>query len=436
MRSPFGSIARTIRNSTQVPLTTTRSHGGSSIFGLRGRRQDAELLGTYESVGTVFAVVHSLAVATSKADWRLYRKSPSGLKEDRELVVSHAAIDRWEMPNPFMPRRRFMEHSQQHLDLVGESDILVSSVALGGKKRLPLELWPLRPDRIQPVPDPYTFLKGYVYTSPDGEQIPLEIFECLPILMPDPRNPYRGIGPVQAILTTLESVKAADEWERQFYENSAEPGGIINVPNTLSDAQFDQLRDRWDAGHRGVSKAHRVAILENGMSWSAASYNQKDQQFAELRQARRDTILEAFGYPKPMLGITDDVNRANAEAAEYVFSKWLITERLDRWCDWLNFQFLPLFGNTGEGLEFDYESPVSENNDAANAAITARSGALVNMASAGFDAVETQHWLDIPEIPFKAPAPAPMPSFLPHPAAPDPEADQEIEDPEQAPEDD
>lgn len=408
-----------VRNLAPVPLTTTASPRWSREA--RRRMSDDGLMATYESVGTVFAIVHSLAVATSRVKWHLYRSAKSGLDEDRTKVPSHACIDLWNTPNPVMPQRRFLETAQQHIDLTGESDVLVSTVKLGAKN-LPIELWPIRPDRIQPVPHPYEFLSGYIYTSPDGESIPLEKWECLPILMPNPRNPYRGLGPIESIMVVLEGMRAADEWDAAFFENSAEPGGVIEVPNSLSDPQFDQLRDRWAATHQGVSKAHRVAILEAGMKWIDRAYTQRDMQHAELHAVKRDTILEAFGFPKPMLGITEDVNRANAEAAEYVYSKWLITERLDRWKDWLNHQLLPLYGPTAEGLEWDYDSPVSENSDAENAAITARSTAAVAMAGAGFDVTETEAWLDMPEIPYEKPAP---PSIMAPGKPQDPNADPE-----------
>ncbi len=394
-----------IRNQVPVPIVG-RQASRYSWFARR-RVTDEGMMSTYETVGTIFGVVHSLAVATAKADWHLYRSAKSGLKEDRVEVTNHACVDLWHMPNKFMPRRRFIETAQQHIDLTGESDILPSSFSLAGKS-VPIELWPMRPDRIVPVPDPFEFIKGYVYTAPDGEEVPLDVSECLPILMPNPRNPYRGLGPVQSIMATAQAAKAHEDWDLSFFENSAEPGGIIEVPTALSDPDFDQLRDRWAATHQGVSKAHRVAILEGGMKWIDRSFTQRDMQFVEAREVKRDTILEAFGFPKPMLGITSDVNRANAEAAEYVFAKWLISERLDRWRDWLNFQLLPLYGSTGQGLEWDYDSPVSENSETENAATTAKSNAAVAMAGAGFDSVETLEWLDMPEISFEKPAPPPI----------------------------
>jgi phage portal protein BeeE len=121
-----------IRNSSSVPLVSKHSPQ-YSIFSRR-RNHDDVLMQTYENVGTVFAIVHSLAVATAKLDWHLYRSSKSGMKEDRVEVTSHACVDLWQRPNPVMPRRRFVETAQQHIDLTGESDILTSSARIGSSR--------------------------------------------------------------------------------------------------------------------------------------------------------------------------------------------------------------------------------------------------------------------------------------------------------------
>lgn len=400
------SLRGALVNRSPVPLVGG-SGSGRRMFTFNGGKGGKDrLMATYEEVGTVFAIVSKLATATSKVEWKLFRSAASGLEEDRTPVTSHACIDLWNKPNPFMHRRRFVEMCQQHVDLVGESDPLVSFIG-----KIPMELWPMRPDRIAPVPDPYEFVKGYIYTSPDGERIPLETTECLPILQPNPRDSYRGLGPIQSILTDIDSVKYSAEWNKAFFENSAEPGGVIQVPVALNDNEFDRLRDQWSQDHQGVAKAHRVAILENDAKWVSNSFSQKDMQFAELRGVGRDVILEAFGFPKFGLGIVEDVNRASAEASEYFMARWLIEERCDRWKDWLNFQLLPLFGNTAKGLEWDYESPVPENSDAENQSITARVNAAVALIKEGGDPAEVCAFLDLPEITFTKPEPAPAPTF-------------------------
>jgi phage portal protein BeeE len=78
-------------------------------------------------------------------------------------------------------------------------------------------------------------------------------------------DPYRGLSPVLSILPDLDTSRYAAEWSRAFFINSAQPGGIIEVPQPLSDPDFDQLRDRWNEQHKGVGNAHR------SRSWSTAS---------------------------------------------------------------------------------------------------------------------------------------------------------------------
>lgn len=359
---------------------------------------------TQSSISTVFGIVNRVTTATALADWHLYRKAASGLKEDRTEVTKHACIDLWERPNPVMNRRRFMEASQQHVELVGENALVTSHARIGAVD-VPIEMWPVRPDRITVQPDPFDFIAGYVYTSPDGEQMPLARNELLRIVMPNARDPFRGLGPVESILVDTDNVKFSSEWNRAFFENSAEPGGVIQVPTTLNDIEFARMQDQWEVDHKGVRKAHRVAILEADAKWQAAGYSHRDMQFMELRGLSRDVILEAWGMPKSMLGIVEDVNRANAEASEYMFAKWLTTERLDRWRDLLNFDLLPQFGRLGEGLEWDYDSPVPENSEQENQAITAKSTALALLTEKGYDAAELLAFFGWPEITYTKPEP-------------------------------
>jgi phage portal protein BeeE len=82
----------------------------------------------------------------------------------------------------------------------------------------------------------------------------------------------------------------------------------------------------------------------------------RDMQFEQLRRFSRETFRQAYGFPKPLLGDVEDVNRANAEAAEVVFSRCLRVARLNRWRTMLNDDFLPLFGPGG--VEFDYANPI------------------------------------------------------------------------------
>ncbi|MBO3751544.1 phage portal protein [Streptosporangiaceae bacterium NEAU-GS5] len=394
MKSLVGTLVDRIRNDAPIPYTGRRSGSLASALAATPAGREAELQ-AMGSVGTLFAIVDAIADGTAQVEWALWRKAKSGKPEDRTPVTSHAALDLWNSPNDFYTQQDFVETFQQHMELTGEGWwVIARNPAM---RSIPLELWPVRPDRIAPVPDPKTFISGYVYTSPDGERVPLELDEVIQLKRPNPADPYRGLGPVQAVLVDIDSTKYSALWNRNFFLNSAEPGGVIEVPNELGDEQFNQLRDRWREQHRGVAAAHRVAILEGGAKWVDRKFTQRDMQFAELRGVSREIIREAYRFPKPMLGTVEDVNRANADAGEVVFARWLIVSRLRRIKRALNFKLLPMFGRPAEGLEWDFTSPVPEDQELESKLVVANAEAAQLYVAAGFTGDSVREALSLPD---------------------------------------
>jgi HK97 family phage portal protein len=349
------------------------------------------------AVGTLFAIVNRTSTATAQATWRLYRKARSGKPEDRTEVTSHLALDIWNQPNPFMSGTEFREAIQQHIDLTGEWWWLISRSEIA--REIPLELWPMRPDRIAPVPNPRKFISGYVYTGPLGEKIPLQLDEVEFCKMPNPLDPYRGMGPVQAIMTDLDSSRYTSEWNRQFFLNSAEPNGVIEVDHNMDDKEWLTFTNRWREQHQGVANAHRVAVLERA-KWKDRQFTMRDMQFEQLRNVTREVIREAFAFPKPMLGAVDDVNRANADAGETVFIKWLVITRLRRMRTRLNTNFLPMFGDTARGLEFDYDDPVPPDREADDRQRTSQSQFVKDLTEVGYDPASVLTAAGLPAIKF------------------------------------
>lgn len=365
------------------------------------------------SVGTLFAIVDLFANSTAQVKWRLWRMPVSGKPEDRVEVTRHLALQVWNKPNPFMPRQEFIEVFQQHQELTGESWwVVVDDPRMPG---VPVELWPVRPDRMTPVPSKETYLQGYLYTAPDGDKIPLGLDQVIFLRRPNPLDPYRGMGPVQALLADLDASKYSAEWNRNFFLNSAEPGGVIEVDRRLDDAEWDEMVNRWNAQHKGVANAHRVAVIEAG-KWVPRAFTQKDMQFTELRTLTRDSIMEAFRVHKVLLGIVDDVNRAQAMVSRALFAESLQVPRLERIKAAANNEFLPKFGKTTAGLELDYDSPVPTSAEDDRADILVRAQAALAYAQAGYDGTSIVEALNLPDTlrwsggAPQVPAPLPQPS--------------------------
>lgn len=405
MKSLLGGLAdgiRSVRNRAAVPYVSRTA----SPFVLPLVRDDNEgYMRAMGAVGTLFAIVARLADSTAEVEWRLWRTAATGKPEDRKPVERHAALDLLNQPNPFYQRRLFVEATQQHIDLTGEGWWVIWR---DPRSTLPLELWPVRPDRMEPVPSREAFIAGYVYHGPDGEKIPLAVDDVISIKMPNPLDPYRGLGPVQAIMTDLDSARFGAEWNRNFFLNGAEPGGIVEVPDTLTDVEFKTMTERWREQHQGVANAHRVAVLERG-KWVERKFSMRDMQFTELRTTSRETIREAFGFPKGMLGSVDDVNRANAEAGEIMFARWLVQPRCERIKTVLNYQLLPLFGSTARGLEFDYVTPVPQSREDADRERDSKAKAWSVLVAGGADPDDASDAVGLPRMKMVAPKPAPAP---------------------------
>lgn len=394
----------------KVPTPYVRRDGRQSLWDRSSSPAKGNALEAMEAISTLFSIVNRTSTAVSLVDWKLFRKADSGLREDRTEVTAHPALVVLNKPNKFYTRQELFESEQQHIDLTGEGWLVLYSDPRAPKLG-PTEMWPVRPDRMFPVKHPTQFLTGYVYKSPDGEEIPLDVDQVMQIRMPNPCDPYRGMGPVQSLMTSLYGYKAALEWNNNFFSNGAEPGGIIRFPTELSDEQFYKHRMRWNEQHKGISNAHRVALLEAGAEWVDRKYTQRDMQFVELANFSRDVMREAFGIHKHILGQSDDVNRANAFAASEDFAKLLTVPRLERFKGALNNDFLPLFGKAeAKNLEFDYCDPVPKNAEDVDRERESKANAYSALVAAGVHPDDAAHVCGLPPMRVVERAPAPVPA--------------------------
>jgi HK97 family phage portal protein len=364
---------------------------------------DEAYLRAYGRNGTTFSNGGLLASATAGPEWKLFRKqkrdgrqrySTSDVGSDqRTEVLQHPALSLLCSPNRYWSRFRLFEISQLYQDLTGKAHWVLTKAA-----GMPTGIWPVRPDRMQPVPDRDKYLLGWLYTSPGGgEQVGLDPDEVIYNPLPDPLDSYGGTGPIQSVLTEIDAVDYAAQYNRNFFSNSARPDGVLSVDHRVSDEEWDELTDRWREAHRGVARAHRVAVLE-GVTWVPTSTAPKDMDFPVLMSTGGDRIREALGMHKIMTGLVDDVNRANAQTGEEIFAAWKVAPRLRRWKDVINFHYLPQFGEVGKDVEFDFLYPMPVNREQDNLELAAKANAVLALVTAGYDQADVLQVVGLPSM--------------------------------------
>lgn len=398
MKNPLGMLL----NQAAIPFVGN-SGVGRGVRPLLGsgtpdQRSQLDAMG---ASGTLFAVVNRTSTATAKVGWHLHRKGPALRDSTCEYdgcdaigvswVEKHPSLSVLEKPNDFYTRQELVESGQQHLDLTGECWLIIERMG-----SVPFELWVARPDRMQPVANKQDFIVGYIYTTPDGQEMPLRKENVMFIRMPNPVDPFRGMGPVQTILNQIDSARYSAEWNRNFFANGSRPGGIIKIAKNMRDDDFDQLVERWERNHRGIANAGRTAFLEDGDWQEVAQMKMTDMQFVETANLNRDTILLAFGMSKFAVGVVDDVNRATAEASKAWFAETLTVPRLDRWKGMFNNDFLPQFPGFAYDLELVYTNPVPADREADRQDKEAAVKNYIALTGAGVDPDEAARFCGLP----------------------------------------
>jgi len=317
-------------------------------------RNTEGFLRAYGEIGWLYAVVFRIALGCSEVKWALFDNSN---REKPKQISQHPILRLLSLVNPFMTSNEFIALDTIYQELIGESFWILNFNGLGE----PTEIWIPYPHKMSIVPDKEKFIKGYVYG--EGERaVPFDVNEVIHFKYPSPLNQYRGLGPAQSIAVDLDAEMYSGQWNRNFFYNSARPDGVIQFDYNLSDEQFEKLRKQWSEKYKGTSKAHQVALLEGGGKYIQVQNTVKDMDFSNLKIRNRDVILGVYGMPQSVMGISENVNKANAEAGDYTFARWIVKPRLDWKTAKLQEQLIPKFKKS-ENLKLGFEEVVPETID-------------------------------------------------------------------------
>lgn len=306
--------------------------------------------------GWVYACTTAIAEEVSSMQLHLQQKSADGWVE----VDEHIIIDLLQDVNSFNTFNGLLTETSSFLSLDGNDFWYLPRGEVTNK---PTEIWNLNPTKITVVKSKEKVIAGYTMRSASGGKIPLDIDEVIHFRRFNPISRYRGMGTVQASAQAIDADQYSAKWNTNFFYNSAMPSSVLETDEELTDEQYKRLKEQWDSRFRGLDNSHKMAVLQGGLKYKPAQLSQKDMDYLNQRKFSRDEILAMFKVPKPIIGITEDVNRANAEASEYVFSKRVIKPKMQFIVDHLNEFLLPMFEMKQNEWRFVFDDPVPENRD-------------------------------------------------------------------------
>ena len=211
------------------------------------------------------------------------------------------------------------------------------------------------------VSDPTNFIKQYEFQKNDGTKETFVPDDIVHFKYPSPVDQYLGMAPLKPAAMRVDTEEYANTFQRDFFLNNSRPDAVLKTQSQLTKNQRSELKSDWEERHLGIGNNSKLAILEAGMDYQVISLTQKEMDFIESMKFTRDDILVAFKVPKPIVSIVDDVNRANAETAMFIFLSETIKPEMMRLVEKINEMLL--IPDFGDNLFFDFEDPTPANRD-------------------------------------------------------------------------
>lgn len=277
----------------------------------------------------VYACVRILAEAVASLPLHVYEYQDDGGKK---LVHDHPLYYLLhDEPNPEMTSFVFRETLMSHLLIWGNA---YAQIIRDGAGRV-LGMYPLLPDKMEVQRDD----KGniyYVYSRNSDENPTFKEYGNIKLKAEDvlhiPGLGFDGLigySPIAMAKNAVGMTLACEEYGASFFANGANPGGVLEHPGVLKDPS--KVRESWNSVYRGVSNAHKIAVLEEGMKYQQIGIPPEEAQFLETRKFQINEIARLYRIPPHMVGDLDKSSFSNIEQQSLEFVKYTLDPWVIRW---------------------------------------------------------------------------------------------------------
>lgn len=336
--------------------------GGFLTFGNQGLSNDKTISTKILQAnrGWVYRNNDVIAQEVSKIEFELFTVGLSNGEIVYNEIISHPLLDLLDSWNPETTKNDGIYIVQSHKKLSGDAFLLKIR---NGKRIVALRSIP--PDKITlkfktGTADSPSVIDGYHYQdSVDGKSVDTTYRpeDVIHFKKPNPNNPFRGLGAVEAMADTIDLDNLTTETTKKFFQNGAITNFVLSTESKINDEQLKRLRAEMRADYAGPSNAYKAMILGGGLKPVDISYTNKDLEFLGQLEWYRDKIMYGFGNTKSSMGILEDVNRSTNQSALVEWQRNTIKPDMEAIVATLNEFLVPEFG---ENLILGFTDPVPE----------------------------------------------------------------------------
>lgn len=209
-----------------------------------------------------------------------------------------------------------------------------AEIEMNGRGQV-LALWPWRADRVKVWAANPADVRSeifYTYFPLDTQQKPITVpadrmFHVRNISI----DGLVGLSPIEVHRQQVANMLAKQEHLGKFYANGAVIKGILSHPGKLGEKGQESLRASMKY-YQGVSNAHRMMILEEGMKYEDVGMPMQDAQFVEMMNFDATDIARIYKVPPHKIGQLDRATNNNIEQQSIDYIQTTHMSIGSNWC--------------------------------------------------------------------------------------------------------
>ena len=301
----------------------------------------------YPRSSVVYSALKIRQEAVARVPLRITRVDRGG--ERKEVGASHPAQSLLDFPNPFWTRGDLWRATETYLGLWGSAFWGLERDDLGRVS----EIWPLRSDRMRVVPDPGSYVKGFVYVGQGRQLISYLPEDVVWMRYFNPLDEYAGLSPIAPTRLSADVGMEALRASHSSLVNDSSPGLLIETGETPTDDEVSEFYARWESRFKGPAKVRRPALLSAGMKATGLGFSPREMEYIQSLRWSLEDVGRAFGVPKPMLGDVERVTFSNFAVARRIFWEDTVVPQLSFYAEAVNQGLVSQLGDASLRAEFD-----------------------------------------------------------------------------------
>ena len=126
-------------------------------------------------------------------------------------------------------------------------------------------------------------------------------------------HPLVGLSPIFANGLAATQGQAIQNMSAGFFQNGAQPGGVLTAPGAIADETAARLKAHWETNYSGKNRG-KVAVLGDGLKYEPMTAKMVDSQLVEQLKWSAETVCSVFGVPAYKAGVGTAPAYNNVEA--------------------------------------------------------------------------------------------------------------------------